>query len=73
MAKKLYLKTGSKSVVDTMHQRELGISCDRLLVLSTKIENSAMADWENLGVMGPPQVVKMCVRTGAFDNNHYNS
>ena len=65
---KSYLKTGSKSVVDTMNQRGLYISYDRLLVLSTSIANSVIAFWVNLGVVVSPQAVKNVFTTGAFDN-----
>ena len=72
MAMKLYLKSGSKSVLDVMHQRGLCISYDRLLVLSTDIANSVIAHWENLGVVVPPQAVKNVFTTGAFDNIDHN-
>ena len=65
MVKKLYLKTGSKSVVDTMHQRELRISYDRLLVLSTKFENSAISLGE-FSCSGAPLKLSKCVHDRGF-------
>ena len=42
LAIKLYLKSGSKSVINVLHQRGLCISYDRLRMLSTGIANSVI-------------------------------
>ena len=72
LAMKLHLKTGSASLVQTMHQRGLCVSYDRLQSFSTDITNSVTSHWEQIGVVVPPQAVKGVFTTGGFDNIDHN-
>ena len=72
LAMKLYLKSGSKSVINVLHQRGLCISYDRLRMLSTDIANSVIGQWEQVGVVVPPQAIKDVFTTGGFDNIDHN-
>ena len=76
---KLYLKTGSESELDVLHQRGLCISYDcgcvshiSLRMLSTDIANLVISQWEQAGVVVPPQAVKNVFTTGTFDNIDHN-
>ena len=68
----IYLKSGSKSVINVLHQRGLCISYDRLRMLSTDIANSVIGQWEQVGVVVPPQAIKDVPTTGGFDNIDHN-
>lgn len=72
LAMKLYLQTGSETLIDVMHQRGLCISYDRLHVISTDIANSIISYWETEGIVVPPQAVKGVFTTCGFDNIDYN-
>ena len=72
MAMKLYLKTGSKSVMRTLHKRGLCISYTRLNTLSTDIANSIIGSWEQKGVVVPPKAIQNVFTTGGFDNIDHN-
>lgn len=72
LAMKLHLQTGSASLVQTMHQRGLCVSYDRLKTFSTDIANSVINHWEQIGVVVPPQAVKGVFTTGGFDNVDHN-
>lgn len=54
--------------MNTMHQRGLYISYDRLRVLGTDMANSVIRHWEDIGVVVPPQAIKNVFTTGGFDN-----
>ena len=72
LAMKLYLKTGSRSVMKTLHKRGLCIAYKRLLTLSTDIANSIIEHWNQKGVVVPPQAVQNVFTTGGFDNIDHN-
>ena len=44
------------------------MSYDRLRMLSTDIDNSVIGQWEEGGVVVPPQAIKDVFTTGGFDN-----
>ena len=68
LAMKLYLKSGSKSVINVLNQRGLCISYDRLGMLSTDIANSVIGQWEQVSVVVQPQAIKDVFTTGGFYN-----
>ena len=72
LAMKLYLQTSSASLVETMHNRGLCVSYDRLKTLSTDVANSVISLWEQNGVVVPPQAIKGVFTTGGFDNIDHN-
>ena len=69
---KLYLKTGSASLVETMHNRGMCVSYCRLKTLDTYLVNSVINHREQIGVVVPPQTVKSVFTNGAFDNIDHN-
>ena len=72
LAIRLYRKSGSKSVINVLHQQGLCISYDRLRMLSTDIANSVIGQWEQVCEVVPPRAIKDVFPTGDFDNMDHN-
>ena len=72
LAMNLHPKTGSASLVQTMHKRGLCVSYDRLKTLSTDLANSVISHWEQIRVVVPPQAVNGVFTIGGFDNIDHN-
>ena len=68
----MHSQTRSRLVVEKLHDLGLRISYDRMLVLSTELENSVCRQFESDGVVSPTKLCSNIFTTFAVDNIDHN-
>lgn len=68
----MYLNTGKKELVNTLHREGLCISTDCLRTISIDLSNSAIEFWEQISVVTPYTMRKGAFTSGALDNFDHN-
>ncbi|ELU05323.1 hypothetical protein CAPTEDRAFT_216554 [Capitella teleta] len=71
LAMKIHMKTGQKTLVDTLAERGLCTSYSRTNQIACDLANIAITIWEE-GVVFPLQAEKGVFTTGGMDNIDYN-
>ncbi|ELU13546.1 hypothetical protein CAPTEDRAFT_218243 [Capitella teleta] len=72
LAMKIHMKTGQKTLVDTLTEQGLCTSYSRTNQIACDLANTAITIWEEEGVVFPLQAEKGVFTTGGMDNIDYN-
>lgn len=68
----IHNKTRKPDLIDTLFEKWLSVSYDRVQQIATDVANSALASFENVGVVYPRVLRKDLFTTGNLDNIDHN-
>ena len=69
---KMHVQTRKRKLIDCLHMHGLSISYDRVLRISSSVAHSIIKQFENDGVVCPPQLKNGLFTTGQVDNIDHN-
>lgn len=68
----IHSKTRKRDLIDTLFEKGLSVSYDRVQQIATDVANSALASFEDVGVVYPRALRKDLFTTGNLDNIDHN-
>ena len=72
MGMAVYAKTRKRNLVEMLHDHDMSISCDRVLVISTQLGDDTVRKYVEEGVVCPPVLRKGLFATAVMDNIDHN-